>query len=113
MPVPPPPPPKYTEAGVYVPPPPPKKTEAGVPIAPKTEAGIPIPPWTEAGIPLPLTEAGLYMPRAEAGANPGSEGTWTFQNVDGCACQTGSGAGSLPVAFLVIFGIVVIRRRRA
>ena len=114
--IPPPPPPKYTEAGVFVPPPDMARTETGAPIAPKTEAGIPIPPWTEGGVPLPLSEAGTFLPRPEAGTGPGpgnpaNEGTWVYTNVDGCACQTGGGAASLPVAFLVLFGILFIRRR--
>ena len=109
--IPPPPPPKYTEAGTFLPPPDMQMTEGGAPIAPKTEAGVPIPPWTEGGVPLPLSEAGTFLPRAEAGANPGVEGTWVFTNVDGCACQTGSGAGTLPAVFLVIFGVLFVRRR--
>ena len=88
-------------------------TEGGAPIVPKTEAGVSIPPWTEGGVPLPLSEAGTFLPRSEAGVNPGSEGSWIFTNVDGCACQTGNGTGALPVAFLVIFGVLFIRRRRS
>ena len=91
-------------------------TETGAPIAPKTAAGVPIPPWTEGGVPLPLSEAGTFLPRAEAGpgpgpGNPANEGTWVFTNVDGCACQTGGGMASLPVAFLAVFGILLVRRR--
>jgi len=111
--IPPPPPPKKTEAGVTLPPPDMTLTEAGNAVPPRTEAGIPIPPRTEAGVPLPLTEAGIYIPPNEAGAggNPGSEGSWNFTTVEGCACQTGGGAASIPVAFLVVFGLLWVRRR--